>query len=303
MATSASASASTSKDAAKKPSAGGGFSLGRAISKCLLFSCGPFYCYPWKPLINEVAGVSYEVANKHFWAQHKDTYNLLWHVVCMFFQVWSNLSFLARIEGPLAAAVGVDLGTKVHGHRMLPLLCVTLWGLVLLIPRKGSDCPFLAKTLSLLTLGLAYNTAHHFTGQVIERICIVAFLFVFGYQVAVRGSKALNLKSGAGGSSKLILILLVLKVALYYGIMNSAYRGVFAHKQEILIKAFVGSLIAMGLFLPDPLVFVVAYGSIAGHILSALVDNSLLFLFCSAFTATLFQGNYLLVIWVSVEIP
>jgi hypothetical protein len=168
-----SASASTSKMAAKKPSTRGGFSLGRAISKCLLFSCGPFYCYPWKPLINEVAGVSYEVANKHFWAQHKDTYNLLWHVVCMFFQVWSNLSFLARIEGPLAAAVGVDLGTKVHGHRMLPLLCVTLWGLVLLIPRKGSDCPFLAKTLSLLTLGLAYNTAHHFTGQVMTslRIC------------------------------------------------------------------------------------------------------------------------------------
>jgi hypothetical protein len=80
--------------------------LTRAVSKCLLFSCGPFFCYPWKPIVNEIQGVEYTVANKHFWQQHKDTWNLLWHVVCLFFQLWSNFAFLSAAEPLLLQWLG-----------------------------------------------------------------------------------------------------------------------------------------------------------------------------------------------------
>lgn len=265
----------------------------RALSKCLLFSFGPFFCYPWKPIVNENAGVSYYIANKHFWQQHKDTYNLLWHCVCLFFQLWSNFALLERLDAPVLAVINIFNRQETNlliEWRWISFVCLVLWGIALLLPRGKEDCPWLGKIVSLVCLVAAYFTAYKFTGQFIELVCVGGFVCVFVLQLAIRGTKALTLRGTKATSTPLILALLVIKIAAYYSLMNSSYKGALAHMETSVIRAFVGSLIAMGLFLPDPLIFVVAYGSVAGHILSALVDNSTLFLFCSAFTATLFQG-------------
>jgi hypothetical protein len=167
-----------------------------------------------------------------------------------------------------------------------------LWALALVIPRGLGDCPFLAKLIGVACLAGAYLTAFKFSGPLIERITIIGFILVFGLQLVTRGEKALKLRNGSkmSSSSAQILIMLIAKLCVYYGIMNSSYRGMLADRQSLIIQVYLGSLLAMGALLPDPLIFVVVFGSVVGHIISALVDNSTLFLFCSAFTATLFQG-------------
>eukprot|EP00697_Spironema_sp_BW2_P016626 gnl/Spiro4/7994_TR4202_c0_g1_i2.p1 gnl/Spiro4/7994_TR4202_c0_g1~~gnl/Spiro4/7994_TR4202_c0_g1_i2.p1 ORF type:complete len:367 (-),score=47.68 gnl/Spiro4/7994_TR4202_c0_g1_i2:32-1132(-) len=72
------------------------------LSQGLLYFCGPFFCFPWKPLVNRISGVDYSTAySKHFRRDHSDPVNLALHAVCLVLQLWSNFALLAHIDALL----------------------------------------------------------------------------------------------------------------------------------------------------------------------------------------------------------
>ena len=265
-------------------------SLSRVLSKSLLYACGPFFCYPWKPIINEMSGVPYDVAYKHFWAQHKDPLNLVWHFVCLFFQLFANFAFLAAIEGPALDFLGVSALSplRIMG-RPISALSAILWSAILIVPRvtsKGTqDCPFVAKVASVIAIATAYKHAPFVSGVDIEIYGMIAFFIAWIISLFTRKSKVPPKKE-----SMLILIIVVAKIIIYHMIMaSSSWRGSLSVYSNKIIPVFLLGLVLCS-SRHDPVILTVAYGSIVGHILSALLDNSTLFLFCCAFTATVFQG-------------
>lgn len=265
-------------------------SLTRVLSKSLLYACGPFFCYPWKPIINEASGVSYDVAYKHFWAQHKDPLNLVWHFICLFFQLFGNFAFLAAIEGPTLDFLGVSALSplRIMG-RPISALSAILWSATLIVPRvtsKGTqDCPFIAKVFSVIAIAVAYQRSPSVSGVNIEIYGMIAFFIAWIISLFTRKSKVPPKKE-----SVLILVIVVAKIVIYHAIMaNSSLRGSLSAYSSKIIPLFIVGLILCS-SRHDPVILTVAYGSVVGHILSALLDNSTMFLFCCAFTATVFQG-------------
>jgi hypothetical protein len=238
--------------------------------------------------MNEICGDSYDAAYRHFKAQHRDSANLLWHVLCLFFQLFSNFAFLAAIENHVLNIFGLTvttpLGLAMRTFRSISLLSSIIWILELLIPRKPIDCPLIGKVISIACILAAYSHGYAFSGQDLEKALVVGFIIV--WILTFRKDRGLNLK---GKGTSLALIVVVVKIGVYYGIMNSPWKGSLAPHSAIIIPVFVSGLVLIS-FKHDPVVAVVAYGALGGHILSALLDDSLLFLFCSAFTGTLFQG-------------
>eukprot|EP00658_Telonema_sp_P-2_P059772 TRINITY_DN48899_c0_g1_i2.p1 TRINITY_DN48899_c0_g1~~TRINITY_DN48899_c0_g1_i2.p1 ORF type:complete len:348 (+),score=65.20 TRINITY_DN48899_c0_g1_i2:142-1185(+) len=69
-----------------------------SILKVLLYGTAPFFSYPFKPMLEAAEGNGYAVAYRHFRRDHQDPHNLLYHCLCLVFQVRFNFSFLAEMD-------------------------------------------------------------------------------------------------------------------------------------------------------------------------------------------------------------
>ena len=83
--------------------------MGNVVSKqtgikAVIYGFGPFFGYPWKPVMNEVWGGDYRESYTHFREQHMYGSNLLYHCLCFVWQLSSNYAFLNYIDGRLEDA-------------------------------------------------------------------------------------------------------------------------------------------------------------------------------------------------------
>lgn len=77
--------------------------MGNTQVKVVMYSGGPFFCYPQKPLLNLTHGADYDRAYLHFRRDHKDGRNLFFHMLCLAYQLTSNYAWLAELDDWLAS--------------------------------------------------------------------------------------------------------------------------------------------------------------------------------------------------------
>jgi len=205
------------------------------ISKSLLFSFGPFFAYPWKPIINLLFGTTYPIAFKNFWEQHRDFYNILWHVVCLFFQIFSNFAFLSAVDDYLSEFYYFP------GLKIISLLSGSLWVLSLLSPK---ECPLICKMGSIICIYAALKFNSKFSAQDIELAAFCGFAVVWFYSLLKEGFILRR------GSYKFI-IGFSLKI-LSYVYFSKHYSG---YLQEYTSLCFISyfSIIVLCSSLPEPL--------------------------------------------------
>lgn len=151
----------------------------RYVLQSLLFASGPFYTYPWKPLINSLIGHSYALALLHFKKAHYGTVNLALHGVCLFIQVAGNFGLLRRIDTVL---LGVPADSTHVQFKSLAFACAASWCLPLLL----SPAPKLISLASAAVIAAAYVLSAKVTMPVFE------LLSCGGFAVALVISNALT---------------------------------------------------------------------------------------------------------------
>jgi hypothetical protein len=186
--------------------------------KAGVYAFGPFFCYPWKPAFNAIWGESYSLGYKHFYDQHKHPSNLGMHLVCLFFQLFGNFSFLSSIDQLFFPGQ----------QKYLSQISALFWSLSLLVPK---ECPLLIKISSLASIALAYFYSSSFTGPQIEIAGFAGVFFVFLIHLVTYWK---SLKIDKQGIT--ISIALAVKWGLYYGLQKF---GILYIKFLIYIYIFI----------------------------------------------------------------
>jgi len=245
-------------------------------SQVLLYSLGPFFSYPWKPIMNFFKGSPYFESYEHFWDQHKCPSNQAWHYVCLYFQIFSNFALLSVVDAALVShfpAISVD--------RPLSTATGFMWLLPLLI--SSPECPYVVRFLSMCHMLLAYSFAPLIENSPIELWALGGFVVVTVIHLLLSRKKIII-------TSEIILYITV--ICLKIGGLNMLARthyGILADKTFELPSGFA-VIIAILCCLRDPVKGSVVFGSIGGSTLSVLIGQRWLMLLSYAYSASILQG-------------
>lgn len=241
------------------------------LSQAILYAPGPFFAWPWKPFVNHSSfGSSYSVGYKHFWLDHQDFWNLVWHVICLFFQISSNFSLLAVLDESI-------------GYKVILPTTAMIWVMYLCFAQHSI---VFAKISSFLTIAGVYfltPTLIEAMGQ-IEFYVYGAFAVVWGLKILFKGTR-----EGSWKESATYLAFLGVKYIITQWLLSSDYNGILAD-YTIQISALYIVLLSGFAMQPDPVKKVVPTGSLVSHVLSILTAKRGWFLHSCAFTAMVLQG-------------
>jgi hypothetical protein len=115
----------------------------------VLLAFAPFYCWPWKPVINTLLGTPYAVALKNFKEQHADPANLALHVVALAATLAANFALLYRVDA--------FVPQPVPGARSVSAFTALAWAATLM----NSPAPLSARLLSMLAIAWAFALASY----------------------------------------------------------------------------------------------------------------------------------------------
>lgn len=236
------------------------------LSQIILYSFGPFFCYPWKPFINTFGGSNYSTGYKHFWLQHQDPFNLLWHTICLIYQIVGNFSLLLLIDQYLFG-----------NERWISKATALIWVLYL---GSAKNCPPIARILSAISIALAYQFVPFINLSQAELYVIISFFIIWVIQAIVRGPYF-------GGDAPLIIVLLTVKLFLPSFLKN--FIGFYSSSTQLFGIIYIVVIILLASRL-DAVKSLIAGASLVGHILSLLTSEKLFYYHSIAFTAMLFQG-------------
>jgi hypothetical protein len=247
--------------------------MGQLLSKkvgtqAIIYSGGPFFGYPWKPILNALFGGDYLESYKHFREQHMVPSNLLYHCFCLVWQLSSNYAFLGSIDEKLEKDGYIQRNT-----RLMATLTSLLWSWHLL---RTSPTPLSVKVASILSIYFAHNTLGKWFTKNWESI-----VFYQGFLEAA----AFQIFSGRVQSSKYFGYLAV-RTALWKYL--SAKKGCLKEYATPLSATLMG-LIAFNSTRPNPIAPVISMG-FYGWIISLLTNNKNIYFWSCGMTATLAQG-------------
>jgi hypothetical protein len=143
----------------------------RYVSQLLLFTSGPFYTYPWKPIINALFGHSYPIALQHFKKAHYGLVNLALHGVCLFVQVAGNFGLLRRLDELL---LGIPATSTAINVKSISFVSAVVWCIPLLL----SPAPKLISLTSTAVIAAMYMLTAGLTIPVFELLSCSAFAVV-----------------------------------------------------------------------------------------------------------------------------
>jgi hypothetical protein len=152
-------------------------SLGARLSLSLLLVFGPFYFYPWKPLVHWGSFLPYATAFRNFREQHTDTANLALHMICLLSQLTGNFGLLCALDVKLMQHIHPPYKvldpTLPLGLRAISLFSAGLWLIVLLCtPTAG-----VVKCVAVLLLAAVYIIAPLLHPVMVETGTYALFLF------------------------------------------------------------------------------------------------------------------------------
>jgi hypothetical protein len=207
----------------------------RAI-QAILYAFGPFYAYPYKPLLNHSFGDSYEIGYKHFRRDHNTVLNQLAHLICLVLQVAGNFLFLHYLDAKIPSG----------WTGALPLISIStaiVWISVLV--RGATGAPMIANALAVGSIVAALLSAPSLDPQTLEFGTIAAFLalFVAADLFDIRGRTHVSMSQTLPQIGGVFGVWL----ALWYGV-NSQFAGILAHKTtEITVGLVVLLLLVSSL--------------------------------------------------------
>eukprot|EP00331_Platyophrya_macrostoma_P034968 CAMPEP_0176446282 /NCGR_PEP_ID=MMETSP0127-20121128/24222_1 /TAXON_ID=938130 /ORGANISM="Platyophrya macrostoma, Strain WH" /LENGTH=314 /DNA_ID=CAMNT_0017832265 /DNA_START=63 /DNA_END=1007 /DNA_ORIENTATION=+ len=256
----------------------------RKVLQSSLFASGPFYCYPWKPTVNDVCGDSYEVALKHFKAGHYGMVNFALHGACLFLQVAGNLAFLSKVDRALGGSALYQM-VGAGGFRLLTWATVVAWARCLAV----SPAPKLVTltSIAVLVLGGVATGAHDLTAAEYETGSVAALLAAF------LASNVLAPKRQKIGFKKAVAFL------AGFCLWGYGWRTALAHSsilqdlvsdstKELLVAGYVAFL-AVTSVLPNPLKKIVIGSTLLSRIVGLFTGNELVWFHGEAFFASLCQ--------------
>ena len=246
----------------------------------LLMAPGPFYFYPWKPVVNAVAGDDYMTGYKHFASGHSHFVNLALHCVCLFIQVFGNFGLLNVIDG--------RINQPVQGVRILSALSAISWSAYLLVAAKGA--PLVARLGSAAVLALGYQLAPQITREHLDLgapLAMIIALLVSNY-----GLTRARLQLPAKPVAKLVAIMGAWAYAWPYlegAYVNAIGGAVPQHTNNITALALLYTLGVTQV--QNPLSFLVLTAVPLLRLASAAAGGDpLLFFWSYGFAGSLFQG-------------
>lgn len=122
------------------------------ILRIALYATPPFFAAPHKIVLNTFAGCNYDLAYMHFRKGHANAWNLLWHTVCLFFQVFANFALLHAFDTYFDT---MDGRMDVMGHDVptnISFITLGMWAAVLM----ATPSPVVVKIGVLPILWLGY---------------------------------------------------------------------------------------------------------------------------------------------------
>lgn len=258
--------------------------------KAVLYAGAPFFCYPWKPLLNAIWGQTYERAYTHFRRDHQDPSNLLFHTMCLALQLSFNYSLLS--EGGKALAKLTGGGKAIED--VLVTLTSAAWSFVLL---RARGAPLSVRLLSVAAIALAHSQREKIAARWKEMSAVTGVLEMLAVQVFV-----INKATSTSGQDRLPLnkpqlAKLVLGRWLFQALIDRTLGGCLAKSGSCTV--FNVALAAWLLKVcQDPFGAKSGGGihknpfflGIGGWLLAFLTDQPWLYLYSGGFLASMAQG-------------
>jgi hypothetical protein len=242
----------------------------RALS-VLLFSPGPFYCFPPKVMTHRAMGSDFEQAYYHFRQNHRNAVNLALHFVCFFVQIFGNFALLAEID----RRSGHEL---VPGVRTLSAITAAVW----ITTNALSQAPLRSSVLAGACIVLAYFVAPHITPRVFDAGAFGAFLMALAVS---------NLFSGVVSQRNMLLTFVglpALLTAAQYA--ENEYAGFLKHRAREVFIASLCYVVALPLLLRNPLKPLVVTAVVALRVAYVAAGDTAIFFLSYGFMASLLQG-------------
>ena len=248
---------------------GGNLLSKKTALQSIVYSGGPFFGYPWKPLLNSLYGGGYLESYKHFRAQHLVGSDLFYHCLCLVWQLSSNYAFLGSMDEALEKHKYVKPNT-----RLVATLNSLVWAWHLC---RTSPTPLSVKLCSVLCIYLAHTSA----GQWFQRHW-ESVVFYQGFLEAA----AFQILSPGGIDRTKYVGYLVARTLLWKGLV--AHQGVLS-QHNTSITAGLMALIAFNSTRAQPIGPVISMG-MYGWIIALLTNNKHIYFWSCGMTATLGQG-------------
>ncbi|KNC50574.1 uncharacterized protein AMSG_00735 [Thecamonas trahens ATCC 50062] len=234
----------------------------------LLYAPGPFYCYPWKPVVNALAGDGYATAYKHFRRDHRTAPNLALHMVCLVFQVLGNFALLDTLDNIVAPLLQ---GSPIAR----PIAAVTAAGWALAL--ATAPAPFVCTLLAIATVAGGFWASPAIDPMLLEMTCIGTFLAVLLLTLGV-SKKVLAATAGWGAW-----------FGLWAGL--EAYAGLALAGSRATALAVLAAFVVAAAASPKVPEAPAIGGALACRAVAILTGSRLAFLWGCSFTAPLMQGT------------
>lgn len=260
-----------------------------AITKLALYGGAPFFGWPFKPLLNALAGNEYGPAYAHFRRDHQHPHNLAYHCLCLVLQLGFNYSLLADADDALQA----ETANKRTGG-IVALSTTALW-ILSLLSAKGTPAP--VRVAAIGAVVLAHTARHALQDHWKEVAMCTGVLEMMAVQVFVI-NKAKN-TAGQGRApfdAPQLLKLATVRVALQ-GLVMRYLSGLLAGPRA---RTLVNSILGLWMLRVSQDPFAAKSGGKAtktpfvlgflGWILSMLTEQRWLYFYSGGFLASLCQG-------------
>eukprot|EP00037_Helgoeca_nana_P012153 m.109814 g.109814 ORF g.109814 m.109814 type:complete len:317 (+) comp21284_c0_seq1:145-1095(+) len=265
----------------------GGVYLPKWLLRASLYSAGPFFCYPHKPLFALLEGSGYSRSYAHFRRDHQNPTNLVLHCFALVYQLGSNFALLNELDNALRSILrgkggkggaGERAGADSAGESELSPVAQTtavLWAVTLL---TASDAPLVVRLASATAVAAAYNRRRAFSKSWREVAGVLSIAEAITFHMVVRRRPLSHTPS--------LILTIVARAALQKVVM--ANRGEFAPQRAPLTAAVLAAVVYASLSAKTKL-NVFRYALVAGP-LSVLTDQKWLYFWSCAYQASLLQG-------------
>ena len=298
------------------------------LLQVLLFAPAPFFCYPWKPLLNAIFGDSYGPGIQHFRHGHYGRVNLALHCVALCVQVGGNVALLAAIDNAVVlpsshpAVVSLVEPAQVMWREamktVVPAVVAPL-GPNTAVPLIGGTLAQAADVsaatlrpfsfLTVLTWSLYLLVASRgpvLTTRVTSAVTLFAAYFLAPF-ITVRGMDVFAAVAFGGGLLVVNFLLektrrrvpisgvvrgMVLPAVLYWGmpLLEERFGGLHRSLRPEILTGVAVYLVAVAGLLRNPVAPIVVTGCVLCRVAGVLAAEPALIFLGYGFLGSLFQG-------------
>lgn len=247
--------------------------------QALLYGPAPFFAYPWKPALNALYGGDYPQSYKHFRMQHMDGSNLIYHCLCLAWQLSSNYALLRELDklcAPLAERL--SLPDKEKGAYLITRTTSFFWCLHLL---RTKPTPLAVKIASITSIVVAHN----YLGAWFDK-CRHRIIFLQGILEAGGVQSLLLNRPTAFG--KPALIYFALRTALWKYLSHLSEKDFMLKDQSKNIATTLALFCSAVSASKEPLRIVIM--GLFGWMIYLMTGNKAIYFWSAGMMATISQG-------------